>query len=220
MTKSISKIRAVSVLCIGGLMATTPANAFWGIGDVTFDPTNYAELVAHGKQIMDLYNSAMQQLDRLSKIQDTISKAYSAYDRLTNIDLHSMADGLKPGQYMKNSRGTQVINDARSELGRLKGNAQGDVYYVKDQLSRLDDLEKMIGLQSVAADNAKQASTDLDQRKSSQITAQSTSVLAALASAEEQRRQEQVVAQSAEQQQQKGLTGKSADLYKSLSGAK
>jgi hypothetical protein len=165
-----------------------------------------------------MYDTMMKQFDRMDKIQQTISRAAEAYDRLTNLDLHAMADSLKPGQYMKNARGLEGIQAARAEMNRMKGSVQGGVYFVNDQLSRLNDLESMVGLQSVAANNAKQSSTDLDQRRSGQIVAQSTSVLAALASAEEQRRQQQAIADSMEKQRQDDLSHKSVELYESLAG--
>ena len=216
-----SPLRAASLaaaLSAAGLLTAGPANAFWGIGDVTFDPTNYAELVAHGKQIMELYNSAVQQLDRLNKMQETIAQASAAYDRLTNIHLHQLADNLNPGQYMKNASGLDTIRATRAALYNLKASTTGDVSFVTGQLSRLDDLESLVGLQSVAANNAKDASTDLDVRKSSQIVAQSTSVMAALATAEEQRRQQDAIAQTQEHQQQHDMLGASAEMYHALAG--
>ena len=211
-------IRRVMTLSIAMTLAAMPtANAFWGIGDVTFDPSSYAALGENLAQLKNMYDTMMKQFDRLDKMQQTIAKASEAYDRLTNLDLHQMADGLTPGRYMKNARGLEGIQAARSEITRIKGDAQGNVYMIKDQLSRLDDLEQMVGLQAVAANNAKKSSTDLDQRQTSQITAQSTSVLAALATAEEQRRQAADVAASVEHARQTDLTHKSVELYQSMS---
>lgn len=217
--KSMNRARRSALVALaGGLAISLPANAFWGIGDITFDPTNYAELVATGEKIYAMYNTLQTQLDRLSKIQDTIQKASEAYDRLTNLNLHSMADGLTPGKYMNNSHGINGIGAARSELYSLKSNASSDYNYIKGQVSRLDDLERMMGLQQVAANNAKTSSTDLTERQASQVTAQSTSVIAALATAEEQRRQQQDMGAASESQRQTQMTDQSATLYKQLAG--
>src|SRR4051812_30563846 len=90
------------------VLAVVPnANAFWGIGDVTFDPSNYAVAGENLAQLEQMYDTMMKQFDRMDKMQQTISRAAEAYDRLTNLDLHAMADSLKPGQYMKNARGLE-----------------------------------------------------------------------------------------------------------------
>jgi hypothetical protein len=76
----------------------------------------------------------------------------------------------------------------------------------------------MMGLQEAASDNLGKASTDLDVRRSGQITAQSTSALAALAAANEQRQQQAEMAKSMEHQNQQGLVDQNAALLQSMGG--
>ena len=210
---------AITLTLLGGVALTTPAQAFWGIGDVTFDPTAYGELVAHGKQLMDTYKTITDQLDRLDRMQHTIQAASEAYDRLSNVDLHAMAEGLNPGRYFKYANNDNGIRMMRAALGNMKASGQNDRAFINGQLSRIEDLESMAGLQAAAANNTEHASTDLDVRRSSQIAAQSTSVMAALASTEAQRRQQADMALSQERQQQSDLISESAKLYSTMKPA-
>lgn len=194
-------------------LVTPPAHAIFGIGDVSYDPTVHAELVSMYNQAVEAYKVADQTLQRMQKMQETVEEASRAYDKLVNLDLNKVAEGLKPGQYMKTANNSNRIRAMRAELARLKNNSEGTARFVDGQLSRIDDLEKMVGLQDAAVANAAKASTDVDVRRSGQITAQSTATLSALAAAEEQRRQTSDLAMAAEAQRQRELLNESAKIY-------
>jgi hypothetical protein len=200
------------------LLVSAPAYALFGVGDVTFDPTTYAEVVKNTQQLVDLYHSAMQQLDRLSKMQQAMAEAGEAYDTVSNLNLHQMAKSLNPKTYMQNTNGKNQLQQMRSAIYNAGSAAQQDVSFVKGQMQRIQDLETMMGLQDAASENLSKASTDLDIRRSGQITAQSTSALAALAAANEQRQQQAEMAKSMEHQNQQGLVDQNAALLQSMGG--
>ena len=57
------------------LAVANPAHAFLGVGDITFDPTSYAQLTKQYQQAVELYNNAKKQLDGLVSIEKTINDA-------------------------------------------------------------------------------------------------------------------------------------------------
>jgi hypothetical protein len=135
-----------------------------------------------------------------------------------NLNLHKIAEDLKPGKYMKYANSENRFRMMRAELANLRYGVESNVDFVKGQLGRIDALETMIGMQDAAARNVQTAAKDLDARASGQITAQSTATLSALAATEEQRRQQQDMAQASEQQRQSDLLSDSATLYRAIGG--
>jgi hypothetical protein len=208
--------KVLLILCALG--ATPAAHALFGVGDITYDPTVYAEVLKLYEQGKELYKTTMDQLDRLDKMQRTITEAHQAYDRLVNLNLHKIAEDLKPGKYMKYDNSENRFRMMRAELSHLRYGVESNVDFVRGQLGRIDALETMVGMQDAAARNAQTAAKDLDARTSGQITAQSTATLSALAAAEEQRRQQQDMAQASEQQRQSDLLSDSANLYRAIGG--
>ena len=192
------------------------ARAIFGVGDISFDPTVYAEIIKLYEQGKELYKSAMDQLDRLDKMQRTIAEAHQAYDRLVNVDVHKMAEDLKPGKYMKYANGENRFRLMRAELSNLRDGIEGDVDFIQGQLSRIDALETLVGVQNAAAGNMQAAAKDLDDRRSNQITAQSTATLSALAAAEAQRHQQQDMALVQERAQQQAIVLDALKIYQAL----
>ena len=192
------------------------ARAIFGVGDISFDPTVYAEIIKLYEQGKELYKSAMDQLDRLDKMQRTIAEAHQAYDRLVNVDVHKMAEDLKPGKYMKYTNGENRFRLMRAELSNLRDGIEGDVGFIQGQLGRIDALETLVGVQNAAAGNMQAAAKDLDDRRSNQITAQSTATLSALAAAEAQRHQQQDMALVQERAQQQAIVLDALKIYQAL----
>ncbi len=180
------------LVVIFSAMFVSPAHAFWGVGDITFDPTTYGEVSALYKQTTELYNTAKKQLDGLASIEKTIKDAQQAYDSLANTDLKQVVKGLRPD---KNSGKT--IGAMRAELERVGNGAGQNVGYIRFQLSRITQLENLALLKKASAANTEQATGKMNAATAERITAQSTSALASLAAAEEQRRVQEDFAQAA-----------------------
>ena len=197
--------------CILAAFAVSPANAFWGIGDVTFDPTNYAELVKQLDQMKKMYETAKTQVEGLMKIERTIKDAQQAYKIIASGDLKTAMGQLKvdPGN-LKTAAGL------RAELANLESKGTQNVEYVKYQLSLVGQLENLQALQKASSTNAQQSTGQMNVGTAAAVTAQSTATLAALAAAEEQRRvQEQYEKQKAAKQVVDGLDDASG-LYKAI----
>ena len=173
-------------------MFVSPAHAFWGVGDITFDPTTYGEVSALYKQTKELYDTAKKQLDGLASIEKTIKDAQQAYDSLANTDLKQVVKGLRPD---KNSG--KSIGAMRAELERVGNGVGQNAGYIRFQLSRITQLENLALLKKASAANTEQATGKMNAATAERITAQSTSALASLAAAEEQRRVQEDYAQAA-----------------------
>jgi hypothetical protein len=160
-----------------------PAHAFWGIGDVTFDPTSYGEIVKQYEQMVKMYETAKSQLDSLAKIEQTIKEAQQAYDTLASGDIKNVVAGMK-----RDTNHTKTAAGLRAELANVENHGTQSVSYVNYQMSMIGQLENLAALQKASSNNMQQSAGKTNTVTSASITAQSTSTLAALAAAEELRR--------------------------------
>ena len=175
-------------LAVAGLIVTLyqpPAYALFGVGDLSFDPTVYAEIVSLYDQGKEIFDNAKKQLSSLADIQKTINEANQAYESLVNMDLKKLSNDLAPRSTTGNDNRFAAM---RSEIDRVQSTAGSSASYVQYQQQRLKNLESLDLVQTASASNTGRASDKTNAATSSQITAQSTSTLAALAASEEQRR--------------------------------
>lgn len=189
------------------------ARAVIGIGDISFDPTVYGELVTIYEQGVKLWETTKQQLDRLSAIQQTINEANRAYESVVNFDIKRLAADLQP----RANNGTDNRFAAmRGELGRMENTLGSNTRYYQYQTQRIKNLESLELLQEASTKNVERSSSKLNQATADQITAQSTSTLAALAAAEEQRRKQEEMALARSRSEEISGVKKSADLYRAI----
>lgn len=212
-----SKRRTLAVAALVVTLYQPPAQALFGVGDLSFDPTVYAELVSIYDQGKELFDTAKKQLSSLADIQKTINEANQAYESLVNMDLKKLSNDLAP-------RGTDGSSNRfaamRSELDRIQSTAEGSVSYVQYQQQRLKNLESLELLQTASASNTERASSKTNAATSAQITAQSTSTLAALAAAEEQRRVEEDIGREHGRRIEKDAIISTGSIYKAIGGQK
>lgn len=212
-----SKRRTLAVAALVVTLYQPPVQALFGVGDLSFDPTVYAELVSIYDQGKELFDTAKKQLSSLADIQKTINEANQAYESLVNMDLKKLSNDLAP-------RGTDGSSNRfaamRSELDRIQSTAEGSVSYVQYQQQRLKNLESLELLQTASASNTERASSKTNAATSAQITAQSTSTLAALAAAEEQRRVEEDIGREHGRRIEKDAIISTGSIYKAIGGQK
>lgn len=189
--KPTMKPRLLAVAVLMGALYQPPAYALFGVGDLSFDPTVYAEIVSLYDQTKELFDNAKKQLSSLADIQKTINEANQAYESLVNMDLKKLSADLAPRSTDGSSNRFAAM---RSELDRIQSTAGSNAAYVQYQQQRLKNLESLDLVQSASASNTGRASDKTNAATSSQITAQSTSTLAALAASEEQRRMQEDMA--------------------------
>ena len=183
--KPITKRRSLAVVTLIVTLYQPQAHALFGVGDLSFDPTVYAEIVSLYEQGKEIFDNAKKQLSSLADIQKTINEANQAYESLVNMDLKKLSNELTIRDTSGNSNRFAAM---RSELDRIQSTAGGNASYIQYQQQRLKNLESLELVQSASASNTGRASDKTNAATSSQITAQSTSTLAALAASEEQRR--------------------------------
>lgn len=184
-----------------------PAHAFWGVGDITFDPTNHTELVKQYEAMKQMYETAKSQLDSLAIIQQTITEAQQAYETLASVDIKNVVAGMK-----LDTSNTKTAAGLRAELANMESHGAQSIGYVNYQLSMIGQLENLAALQKASSNNMQQAAGKTNTATSEAITAQSTSTLAALAAAEEQHR----VQEDIDKQKEAKLVTDNLDASKNL----
>lgn len=195
------------------LVVSTPAHAIWGVGDISFDPTTYAEVAKMYDQTVKLYKTTKDQLKTLDDVRTTLLEAKEGVDALQNFDLQKTAKSLKgDGLDGKDNK----IGALRGEMSTLEGKLGGTSSYLQYQKQRIANLETLDMLQGESAKNLDKASSKTSAEANSKITAQSTSILATLAAAEEKRKQEQDMAAAHDMQQRRELAGGASKLYDAI----
>ena len=197
-----------------------PARAVFGVGDLSFDPTVYAEVVSLYEQGKEIWDTAKKQLDTLAEVQRTIKQANQAYQSIVNIDLKKIAGDLTTSD-LKGSK--DQIAALRSEMDQTENALGGNVRYYQYQSQRIKNLESLELLQKASTDNLERASGNMGEAvvpTSTQITAQSTSTLAALAAAEEQRRVNEDVSKEQAYRTEKLTIMGTAEIYKAVGSPK
>jgi chaperonin cofactor prefoldin len=182
-----------------------------GVGDITFDPTSYAQLTKQYQQAVELYNNAKKQLDGLASIEKTIKDAQMAYDTLASTNLKTVASG-----FSLNSGDSKTAAGLRAQLAGIENGTTQSAGYLSYQLSQLDQLDNLALLQKATASNLKQSGGKINPTEAASITAQSSSTIAALAAVEAQRRQQEDIAKTAAAQAEINNLDNAKTVYKAM----
>ena len=190
--------RAWLPLAALGALVCAPAHAFLGIGDVVYNPTEYGQFAKTIQQSKQLYDASIRQLGRLASIEKTMNDANEAYQNLRALNLRELWQNLEPGTDLQGT--TTPIAALRANLTNSVSGAAHDATYVRYELQQLGQLDRLASVQQASADDNEKASATPQPAESAQITAASTSALAALAASEERRRTERDSARAIAQQ--------------------
>ncbi len=182
-----------------GILACPPAHAFLGIGDVVYNPTEYGQFAKTIQQSKQLYEASIRQLGRLASIEKTMNDANEAYQNLRALNLRELWQNLEPGTDLQGT--TTPIATLRASLTNSVSGAAHDATYVRYELQQLGQLDRLASVQQASADDNEKASARPQPAQSAQITAASTSALAALAASEERRRTARDLARASAQQE-------------------
>ncbi len=191
-------------------VCSTPAYAFWGVGDVTFDPTTYGEVANLYKQTVDLWNTAKSSLNTLNQVRQTLNDAKAGVDALKNFNLKQTAGNLT------GNGSADKINALRAEMSNVEGGLSGSASYLNYQRQRITNLQNLEKLRGESAKNLSKASDTTSADANGKITAQSTSTMAALAAAESQRKEQQDMATARDAEQRRSLVGESSKIYDAI----
>jgi hypothetical protein len=206
------KAQLLYLLLLFFSVCSTPAYAFWGVGDVTFDPTTYGEVMNLYNQTVKLWNTAKESLNTLNQVQQTLNQAKEGVDALKNFNLKQTAGNLVAG----GNGGSDKINALRAEMSNVEGGISGSTSYISYQTQRITNLQNLEKLRKESAKNLSKASDTTSSDANGKITAQSTSTMAALAAAEEQRKEEQDMATARDAEQRRSLIGESSKIYDTM----
>lgn len=145
------------------------------------DPGNYKALMLIYKQMVETYNATLKTLDKMEEIKSTVERAQSGVDAVKNLDIRDSFERINGGD----KKGFDKVGELRRQLGK-NGMA------VRDQVDRFKDFQRLITLSDATKKNAANAAKGLNAGQSQSLTAQSTTVMAALAveAAEEKKKQD------------------------------
>jgi len=181
-----------NILIICGILIFSPSTVFGvaGVGDLSYDPAVHAELMAAGKIAVDTYESTIEFLDKASEINDSINRAYGAYEDARNFNLKEYT--LKYRNGFSNSDGSigGKISNARYGLSGTKDNLVNDYDNINYQKTYIDDLRSLLNLDKAAKSNADKSGS-ANPGQASVITSQNTSITTILAVDEAAARKEQ-----------------------------
>ncbi len=209
-------MKAAPLLLAAALLgAASPARAFLGIGDVSFDPQSYGELVSIYNQLQQSAATLDGQLRTLRKLQTMTTRAQQSYRQVRDRKLHALAGGL--GVPLAGANGGLGAVRLRIEGRRAADPADAGVYAI--ELRQLAGLQQLQSLQQAAAGNVERSATDLGVRASARVTAESTATLAALAALAQQRRCAAALQRARAQVDARGLVATSGDVYQALGTA-
>ncbi|MHB8256717.1 MAG: hypothetical protein ACYDHY_16815 [Acidiferrobacterales bacterium] len=206
-------MKAASMLLTAALIgASAPARAFLGIGDVSFDPQSYGELVSIYEQLQQSSVTLDSQLQTLQRLKAMAERAQQTYPRIRDTHYHALAGGLAspPGQA---AGGLQA---ERARIEALSSGDPADAAAYRVELQQLAGLQQLQALQQAAAHNVARSATDLNGRASARVTAESTATLAALAAMAQQRRRALALQHAQARIDARGLVATSARIVRSL----
>lgn len=187
-----------------------PAHAFWGVGDVSFDPTSYGELVSIYSELQQAYLTLTRELTALQDIKDLTTRAQRTINTVRNKDYYALAAGLAPADALDS------LDTTRAQIEALLGKDPRNSAVYEVELQQLAGIAQLKKLQAATARNLGQSALDLSRRDSDRVTAQSTAALAALAAAEAQRRSTQTAAAAQAEIDARGLVTGASAIYRSL----
>ncbi len=206
--KARSILLSAALLCAAG-----PAQAFLGIGDVSFDPQSYGELVSIYGALQQSAVTLAGQLQTLRTLRAMEQHAQQTYQQIRDRNYHALAGGLSSPLA---ADGLQAV---RVRIRALMASDPADAGACRIELQQLDGLRRLQRLQQAAARNVAHASTDLSGRASARVTAESTATLAALAALAQQRQRAAALQHARARIDERGLVTASGDIYGALGAA-
>ena len=161
-------------LLVAATLTASNAQAFWGVGDVTYDPSSYSELLSIFGQLEQTYQTTMDTYRTMSDMEATLRRTYADYEEVRNINLSQSVKHF-------NFRGIETrISDLGHDLTKVQGMADLDGYQ-QSQLDNIGDLKRLQQVQQATDDNASTAAAGISKKGADVITAQSTAALASFA---------------------------------------
>ncbi len=208
-------MRHIKILFL--LLFSNNAYAVLGAGDIVWDPKLEAQVIALYQQTVELYDNAKDHLKTAAEINQTIYEAEQAYDAIVNFNLKKAANEMFGFNSSQGASGRWKMQGLLNDLNVMENTGKNTGRFYDYQLGRLENMKAMFEFQEAAVENIEEASTDIPQRQSTQITAQSTASMAALMAAEDLRRQNEEAENAAAMKRDSDAFFKSKHIYRGFS---
>jgi len=197
----------LSILVLFHLTIVVPPASALVVTDVTANKTLlavYAKMTAVWTKLAAMASVAKDHYDSAVEVEQIISDANQTYQTISNFDLNNIAAEFQSGDALEYAGDFNTLGTIQGAINDKVGVGESNVDFVSFQASRIKNIQRLGKLKYESAKNLVKASTDLKERDSNQITAQSTTTLAMLAALEERRKeQEALEAAKAEKEGQK-----------------
>ncbi len=162
----------IAVLVAATLTASN-AQAFWGVGDVTYDPSNYGQQTLVLSQLADTYKTMMDSYNTMRSMEATLKQTSDDYELIRNMNLK---DSVKRFDF---SGIEHRINYLTQDLGKVSDMTDLSGYQ-KLQMDNINDLKRLQLMQQATEENVSTAAGGTSKQSADVITAQSTATLASL----------------------------------------
>ncbi len=191
------------------------------------DVSGPAQLAQMGKiyyTLIEQLRTLQAQSTTMRRLLDDARAARQTYDRVVNLRLESVIDMVK-GDLAGTTLLDELDGASRDERLRLielelsrriRADTGADRARLQRAKGQIKQLQRLQAVQAAAGANLQAANTDLDERRSAQLTAQSTAMIAALASVEQQRRASEALQAHESRAQETSFMRESVQVYGAL----
>ncbi len=197
----------IGMLLLFSVVTPLPKASALMVTDVTANKTllaAYAKMTAIFTKLSAMYTVGKAHLESAVEMENMISDAHSTYQTLSNLDLKELAEDFKSGDVLEGAGSFGTLGAIQDEVDSKVSTGGSTVDFGVSQKNRIQNLQRLGKLKMASVENMGKASTDLKERDSSQITAQSTATLAMLASIEQREKEQKALeAEKAEKAGQK-----------------
>ena len=210
-------LHRAATLLLGGVLWTfaIPAHAFLGIGDISFDPQSYGELVSIYDTLQQSQETLGRELQSLRRLEALTAHANQTTTRMRDPAYHALAAGLAANP----ADAAAGLNALAARIARQAAQDPGAAVSFRIERRQIDALRGLERLQRAAVRNVALSATDLGGRDSARVTAESAATLAALAAAAQERQRAAALEHLQAQVDERGLVAASGGIYRTLGSA-
>ncbi len=202
------------VLIILLLLVAVPPRPATAI--MTFDPTANKTLMAIWGKLTVMYTTIKGHLDTAVEMEEIMSDANATYQTISNLDISEIAEDFKSGDILNGAGPFGKLGMLQLEIEDKVSAGEDHVDYAVAQKNRIQNLRRLAKLKTASFKNMGKASRDLKERDSSQITAQSTATLAALATIEEDRKGKKAIAEARAKNEERKTIRQLGKIYTAM----
>ena len=179
------------------LFAATPVYATMPVNDPLANKTLLAmwgKITAMAAKINQMYTVAKGHFDSAVEVEELLSEAHSTYETVINLDVNEIAESFKTGGELDDVGPFGQLGAIQQGVEDKVSTGEDTVDFAAAKMNRIKNIERLSKLKAASFKNMGKASKNLKERDSDQITAQSTSTLAALEALKQQEKEQERLA--------------------------